>query len=291
MHDVLPEGIAGRRHPIPAAATLRETSDFSPVAARYDATRDLPPALLNAAYDRFALAGLLPRGARILDAGCGTGQISLPLAARGHAVEGYDVSPDMVRLAQAKAAPGWRAVYRTADVRGLPVADAGFDVVIASKLFQHVPDWPAAIRELLRALKPGGAFIHLAERGAFSNPVRRYFAAMADGMGFTDRFPGMQRRGDLVDRLAASGAVAVEVDLADLAWRKTVRYGDAWDQLRERLFAEFWCLPDAAYEQILADTADWIEAQPDGRDTIVEIRPCLSADLFRKPAASEDRSI
>lgn len=64
-----------------------------------------------------------------------------------------------------------------------------------------------------------------------------------------------------------------------------MRYGDAWDQLRERLFAEFWCLPDAAYDQILADTADWIEAQPDGRDTIVETRPYLSADLFRKPGS------
>lgn len=55
MHGALPEpaaGVAGR--PLPP------TSDFSPIAARYDASREVPAA--HAAFDRFAAAGLLPRG-------------------------------------------------------------------------------------------------------------------------------------------------------------------------------------------------------------------------------------
>ena len=277
MHGALPEpaaGVAGR--PLPP------TSDFSPIAARYDASREVPAALLHAAFDRFAAAGLLPQGCRVLDAGCGTGQMSLPLAERGHVVVGFDVSPGMVAIARGKVPAGAAADYRVSDVRRLPLADGSVDAVIVSKLFQHVPGWEGACRELLRVLRPGGAFIHHAERGAFSNPVRRCFAAMAEGVGFADRFPGMRRRADLVDLLAAAGTAAVPVALADLAWRKTVRYGDAWADLRQRLFAEFWYLPDAAYAQILADTADWIAAQPDGADSVAELAPYLSADIARK---------
>jgi hypothetical protein len=107
MHGALPEpaaGVAGR--PLPP------TSDFSPIAARYDASREVPAALLHAAFDRFAAAGLLPQGCRVLDAGCGTGQMSLPLAERGHVVVGFDVSPGMVAIARGKVPAGAAADYR-----------------------------------------------------------------------------------------------------------------------------------------------------------------------------------
>lgn len=279
MHGTLPEPAAGG-----LCRPLARTSDFTAIAARYDATRDLPPELLDRAFDRFTAAGLLLPGSTILDAGCGTGQISLPLAARGHRVIGFDVSPAMVAIARAKTAPGGDAEYRVGDVRRLPLPDASVDAVVVSKLFQHVGDWQDGCRELLRILRPGGAFIHIAERGAFGNPVRRYFAAMAEGMGFADRYLGMQSRNQLVDFLSLCGTTPVAVPLDDLSWRKRVRYGDAWAEFRERLFAEFWYLPDAAYAQILEDTAQWIDAQPDGADTIAELNPWLSADIVRKPA-------
>jgi SAM-dependent methyltransferase len=273
--------------PVPvrvALSGLPATSDFSPVAARYDATRDVPELLLAAGYARMAGQGILPKGAVILDAGCGTGQISLPLAEAGHVVRGYDVSAAMVAIARGKARAHWQAAYAVGDVRCLPEEDAAFDTVVVSKLFQHVPGWQQACMELLRVLRPGGTLVHIAERGAFGNPVRRYFAAVAEGMGFTNRFPGLRRRADLVAFLGEQGCVEAPVDLTDLAWRRQLTYGDAWDQLEERLFAEFWGLPDSAYAHILADAAAWIDALPYGRDTVAELTPYLSADIVRKPA-------
>lgn len=281
MHGALPEPAAGVA--VRPPGTGCRTSDFSRIAGRYDATRDLPPALLHRAFDRFVAAGLISPGCRVLDAGCGTGQISLPLVERGHPVIGFDVSAAMVAIARTKVPAGADADYRIADVRRLPLPDGSVDTVIVSKLFQHVEGWQDACRELLRVLRPGGAFIHLAERGAFGNPVRRYFAAMAEGMGFADRFLGMRSRDELVTLLAGAGCAAVSVALEDLRWRKAVRFGDAWNALRERLFAEFWYLPEAVYRQILADTADWIAARPDGADTVADLSPWLSADIVRKP--------
>jgi 2-polyprenyl-3-methyl-5-hydroxy-6-metoxy-1,4-benzoquinol methylase len=64
------------------------TSDYSRIASKYDAARDLPEAKLLACYARLAEQNLFPPTGKILDAGCGTGQVSLPLAANGYNVHG-----------------------------------------------------------------------------------------------------------------------------------------------------------------------------------------------------------
>jgi ubiquinone/menaquinone biosynthesis C-methylase UbiE len=109
------------------------TSDFSPIASSYDLTRDIPQLCLKACYERLVRQRLLPAQGVILDAGCGTGQISLALAEMGYAVCGFDVSPEMLLIARAKRRPEWRAHYVAADVRSLPVHGIRFDAVVVSK--------------------------------------------------------------------------------------------------------------------------------------------------------------
>jgi ubiquinone/menaquinone biosynthesis C-methylase UbiE len=263
----------------------RKTSDFSPIADRYDATRDIPSAPLGACYERLVRQGLLPVEGTIIDAGCGTGQISLMLAELGYEVRGYDVSATMVRIAQAKCRAEWKARYAVADARALPESEGACDAVVLSKLLQHVEDWQGACRELLRVLRPGGCFIELNDRGAFGNAVRKHFANCADAMGRTRRYAGLDPhdREPLAAFLLAQGCEAASVDATDLKWKKAISYGEALDQLQERLFAEFWYLPDDAYERILADTAHWVEGQAEGRSRIEILTPYLSLQVFRKP--------
>jgi len=94
------------------------------------------------------LAQVVP-GMRVLDAGCGNG---LCLRARGVDALGCDLSPGMLREA------GHPALVN-ADVTALPVRDGAFDVVIAAYLLDLVPDRGTAIRELRRALTPGGTCV------------------------------------------------------------------------------------------------------------------------------------
>lgn len=263
----------------------RKTSSFSPIADRYDATREMPSAQLRACYERLVRQGLLPAQGTIIDAGCGTGQISLMLAELGYEVRGYDISATMVAIAQAKCRPEWKALYAVADVRSLPESDEAGHAVVVSKLFQHVQDWQGACRELLRVLRPGGCFIELNDRGAFGNSVRRHFAGCADALGPTQRYVGLDPhdRDPLIAFLLAQGCEEVSVDTTDLKWKKAISYGEALDQLQQRLFAEFWYLPDDAYEGILADTAYWVDRQPEGRNNIEILAPYLSLQVFRKP--------
>ena len=270
-----------RRHRAEEAA-LGATNDFSSIAARYDATRGIPEPLLASCFERLVEAAALPPSGFVLDGGCGTGQISLPLAARGYEICGFDVSLAMVRVARSKCRAGWSARYSVADVRSLPVKDGACDAVIVSKLFQHVGNWQIACRELLRVLRPGACLIQVNERGAFGNAVRKHFAARAEKLGFTQRFPGLSPAADLGEFMLAEACERAPADLSVLRWEKCVSHGDALSELEEGLFAEFWRIPGESYAGILADTARWIDRQPHGRGTVERMQPYLSAAVFRK---------
>jgi SAM-dependent methyltransferase len=110
-----------------------------------------------------ALAALAAQGrlaGEVLDAGCGTGEHALLLAARGARVVGIDLSETAVRAARDKAAErGVTAAFRVGDVLSAPLPPGGFDTVVDSGLF-HVfsdEDRPRYVAVLHAVLRPGGA--------------------------------------------------------------------------------------------------------------------------------------
>lgn len=101
--------------------------------------------------------GLQP-GDQVLDAGCGSGQFALALAERGASVTGVDLSPEMIRLAEANAlrmALPEAMTWEIGPVDRLPLPDASVDAVHARMVLPFVPDIPAALREFRRVLRPG----------------------------------------------------------------------------------------------------------------------------------------
>lgn len=140
----------------------------------------------NAHYDRPAVLSLLPdvRGKRVLDAGCGPGFYAETLLERGAQVVAFDVTPDMVAIAQERL--GERATVLRADLtQPLDFAqDGNFDVVLCPLVLDYIEDWGAVFREFQRVLKPGGVLVFSAghplgdwlwiER-KLPNPQRRYF--------------------------------------------------------------------------------------------------------------------
>ncbi|HEX3607178.1 MAG TPA: methyltransferase domain-containing protein [Candidatus Dormibacteraeota bacterium] len=105
----------------------------------------------------YALDRLTP-GADVLDVGCGPGTITVDLARRvapGRVV-GIDRAPDVLEAARRDAAGAAGVEFVEGDVYALPVEDAGFDVVHAHQVLQHLADPVAALREMRRACRPGG---------------------------------------------------------------------------------------------------------------------------------------
>ena len=227
----------------------------------------------------FAQAGFPARG-RILDAGCGTAQVSLPLIKSGHSVVGVDVSPAMLDVARKKLAPGDTAEFRVADVRSLEDSDSSYDGVIVSKLFQHVGNWQSAVDELLRVTKDRGLFMHVNEKGAFKHAVRRQFSARCQARGYSDLYVGIKDRSQLAGYLMAKGAAPLAIDMRGLAWEKTIAYGTALEHLRLKLHSEFWAVPDEVYAHVLDEVSAWVRAQPRGEDTVETMHPYLVAEVF-----------
>lgn len=125
-----------------------------------------------------ALLGITP-GQRLLDAGCGRGEVLLAAANRGARVAGIDYSEAAVEIAGETLSSVDGADIRHGDVTALPWPDASFDRVLLADVIEHLdPDqMRAAVRELHRVLRPGGrVLVHTAPNRLFTDylwPVAR----------------------------------------------------------------------------------------------------------------------
>lgn len=100
-------------------------------------------------------AGIGP-GDRVLDIGCGPGAaLEAALTAGADSVAGVDPSPSMVKRASERVP---QAVVREGSVESLPFEDAEFSAVWSISAFHHWADQDGGLTEMLRVVKPGGAF-------------------------------------------------------------------------------------------------------------------------------------
>jgi SAM-dependent methyltransferase len=112
------------------------------------------------AWRRLLVAHLPPAPAAVADIGCGTGSLSVLLAAEGYAVTGLDFAPAMIKAARAKARAAdvsARFVLSDAAVPALP--PGSFDVVFARHVLWAMPDVDQALAGWLRLLLPGGTLV------------------------------------------------------------------------------------------------------------------------------------
>jgi ubiquinone/menaquinone biosynthesis C-methylase UbiE len=115
----------------------------------------------RAAWDRIMELVIGGRGTlEALDVGCGTGFLSLELAARGHRVTGIDLAPTMLDKARRKAAEaGFDISFETGDAEQVPFPAASFDLAISRHVLWTLPHPEAAIDDWLRVLRPGGRLV------------------------------------------------------------------------------------------------------------------------------------
>lgn len=109
---------------------------------------------LRLVFDALLAPGDL-RGKTLLDGGSGGGHFSAVAAARGAAVTSLDVGAHL--LAQVKQRCDSRRVIGS--ILRLPFADHSFDVVLSSEVIEHTPDPERGVRELCRAVRPGGVLV------------------------------------------------------------------------------------------------------------------------------------
>lgn len=199
--------------PDPVSVLDRFAAFYDDDYRSYDADLDLILALADECGDP------------VLELGCGTGRVLVPLAANGHRVTGVDISPALLGVARAKLdAAGSRVRLVQADLRTLDLPDRAFSFAFCtSNTLMHVAE-PAGQLQVLAA-----AHRHLRRQGRllidlFNPDIARLI--QVDGVT------------ELADRWQAADGVEV------LKW--SVRRLDLAEQLQETLFI---------YEEIAANGA------------------------------------
>lgn len=92
---------------------------------------------------------------KVLDVGCGDGQIARALAAQGSEVLGIDPTELHISVARERAGG---PTYEIGSALHLPVEDSSQDAVVACLVFEHIDDVDTALSEVARVLKPEGQF-------------------------------------------------------------------------------------------------------------------------------------
>jgi ubiquinone/menaquinone biosynthesis C-methylase UbiE len=115
---------------------------------------------INYSIYRTALASLAAPHQRIVDVGCGTGLMSLKLAATGRQVLGVDLSSAMIEHARSRSSA--RLEFLQADAENLPLESASFDAVVNLISFHHYPNPDRALAEFRRVFRPGGRLVLIA---------------------------------------------------------------------------------------------------------------------------------
>ena len=154
---------------------VRQFSLQSDAFARCPAHADSKSVNVFAELGRFS-----PRDT-VLDAGCGPGIVSAALATQVGRVEGVDLTPAMIALARQRVqSEGLANVrFQVGDMSALPFEDASFDGAVSRYTVHHLDHPLAALREMVRVTKPGGAIVTLdavpqaSQRDAYDRFERR----------------------------------------------------------------------------------------------------------------------
>lgn len=138
-----------------------------------------------------AVRALAP--ASLLEVGVGTG-LTLALYPAATAVTGIDLSRDMLRHAQRRAAerPERRIALHCMDAEQLAFADGTFDCVTLPYVLSVTPDPAQLTAELRRVCKPGGDIFvlnHFSGGNAVWAPLERLVSGLAARIGFRSDFP------------------------------------------------------------------------------------------------------
>lgn len=156
-------------------------------------------------------------GTRVLDVGCGSGELLHHLAGLGAGVTGIDPAAGMIELARERL-PG--ADLMIGGLDDLGGTDASYDVVTAVNALQFAADPGGGLTALLRVTRPGG-FVAIANWAEDSrNDLFRIEQAIATATG-SELLPGgpLREPGGLEALLGRAGLRLVDAGLVELVWQ------------------------------------------------------------------------
>jgi 2-polyprenyl-3-methyl-5-hydroxy-6-metoxy-1,4-benzoquinol methylase len=129
--------------------------------------------ILRRSIERFC-AELASPESHILDLGCGTGYLTLPLLKCGHRITGVDLSREMLEILQLQIPPSAKSRSAFTDLgveEFLDTDTKSYDAVVLSALLHHLYDYESTVRKICRKLSSGGCLL------IFFEPLKQKIAS------------------------------------------------------------------------------------------------------------------
>ena len=138
-------------------------ASFGPIAAHYDLLMDNVPYDMWAGYYRLLLSQINQDPDRVLDVCCGTGTVAELMTEAGYEVTGFDLSPEMIRVARNKAIEKGLAIeYHVQDASTLDLGEqfeGAYSFFDSLNYIYELEPFQKAIKSVAMHLEPGAAFI------------------------------------------------------------------------------------------------------------------------------------
>ena len=185
-------------------------------------------------------------GMRVLDAGCGLGEVAREMAAMvqpGGEVAAVDLSRQMIDAARARH-DGSAVTYEIADVSNLPFATGSFDRSRCERVLQHLPDPDVAIGELVRVTATDGIVCVLDtdwQSAAVDVEDRDLVATVFAVMEQLSPQPDLGR--SLRRRLVRAGLIDVEVRLHPFTYTSVADAAKIYPQFDEQIPPQAGIIP------------------------------------------------
>jgi len=258
---------------------MNASQPFDRAANVYDQTRPLPEP--SATHGIQAILDITGPEALILDAGTGTGRISIPLLERRARLVGCDLSMKMLRRLQEKFSS--EQLIQT-DVAALPFPTNYFDALLTVHVMHLVGPWREALREFRRVLKPGGKYLNIRTYEPVGISIREqardFWHSWITTRGIDVRHPGVQNRTELLQELQRMGASVTEIEAVRYTHAYTL--GEELERYQTRVYSDTWKIPDAIFEASVQElrarlVRDYVSLDQQVED---EVRFAIDAVLF-----------
>jgi len=246
---------------------MSKSRTFDRAAHIYDQTRPLLEPILTHGIP--AMLEVIGPRARVLEVGCGTGRISVPLLKHEVDLIGCDLSSQMLRRFQEKF-PAARIAR--ADASLLPFQTAQFDVVLTVHVMHLIPAWREALREFQRVLVPGGIYLNVSTWApvgtSVSQNIREFWRGWMTANGLDAGHVGARTQADLKEELRSLGADLTEVE--------AIRFVDSFnlreelDRFASRVYSETWDISDAIFDASMNELRNWVAHEYGSLDQDIE---------------------
>jgi len=253
------------------------------VAGIFDKARGIPEYILTEVFaEVFDRTGFAGKRCNVLDAGCGTGRISFPLAKKfpNLRIRGVDVSGQMLGLLEQKIEKSGIQNYEIekASLLELNEPPGSYDFSIVSSVLHTITDWKTAVDNIVNAT--GGYLVLVSET---SGMYRLVLNRQKYGEGLMDRFwgeysrlrkkyslPGVESTQvgikwqlgcpEVLEYLKTGGLLESRFELSR-RWATEFTVDDLVEIVEKKAYSHMFTVDDVAYGHVVSDLKGWLKKE------------------------------